>query len=109
MGDVTPAVHEDADLAPDLAADLGELAGKLVREEPVCREAALVEALDGADLAGFQAMGIAKDLDMGLLSGPESVGEAVRGGELPRGRRLSRVAVISSARSRFPTGAPMTG
>ena len=82
---------------------------KMESDETIKRLEIELKALDGADLAGFQTMGIAKDLDMGLLSGPESVGEAVRGGELPRGRRLSRVAVISSARSRFPTGAPMTG
>ncbi|MEE2673844.1 MAG: hypothetical protein VX466_08620 [Myxococcota bacterium] len=108
MGDVAPAVHEHADFASDLAADLGELAGKLVREEPVGGQAALVEALDRADLAGLQAVGIAEDLDTGLLGSRQSVGEAVLGGEVPPGRRLIRVAVTSSARSRFRASEPMT-
>jgi hypothetical protein len=67
VGHVAPAVDQDTDLAPDVAADLGELTRELVGEDTVRWEAALVEALDGADLAGLQAVGVAKDLDGELL------------------------------------------
>jgi hypothetical protein len=63
VGDVSPAVDEHADLAPDVPADLGELAGELVGDEAIGPQAASVEALDGADLAGLQPMGVAEDLD----------------------------------------------
>jgi hypothetical protein len=68
VADVAPAIHEHADLATDLTADLRELASELVREEAVGGQAALVEPLDGANLAGLQAVGVAKDLDTSLRS-----------------------------------------
>ena len=68
-----------------------------------------MEALDGADLAGLQAVGIAEDRDKGLLKGLESLGEAVEWGELPRGSRRNSTELTSSIGSRFPPGEPMTG
>jgi hypothetical protein len=69
VGDVTPPVHQDTYLAADVAADLGELAGELVADEAVAGQPALVEALDGADLAGLETVGVAGDLDGRLLGG----------------------------------------
>jgi hypothetical protein len=63
MGDVPSPVDQNTHLAADLPTDLGELTGELVREQTIRRQAALVQTLDRADLAGLQAMGIAEDLD----------------------------------------------
>ncbi|HTY19082.1 MAG TPA: hypothetical protein VMH82_15235 [Myxococcota bacterium] len=57
------SVHEHADLSPDLVRQLGQLAGELVGDEAVGGEAAPIEALDRADLARFEALGVAEDAD----------------------------------------------
>jgi hypothetical protein len=69
VGDVTTPVHQHPHHAPDVAADLRELAGELVGDEAIGRQAALVEALDGADLTGLQAVGVAENLNKQLLIG----------------------------------------
>jgi len=43
-------------------ADLGEVAGELLGEEPLGREPTPVEALEQADLAGLEALGVAEEL-----------------------------------------------
>ncbi len=60
-------VDEHADLTTDLARELGQLARQLVRDEAVCAEAPPEQALKGLDLAGFEAVGIAVNLDEVLL------------------------------------------
>jgi hypothetical protein len=59
----TRPLDEDADLAPDLARELGEAPGEIVGQEPIGGEAALREALELLDVMSLQAVGIAEDAD----------------------------------------------
>jgi hypothetical protein len=77
VSDRAASIHQQADLAADLAADLGQLAGDLVRDEAIAGQAASVESLERADLAGLEAMGVAGDLDVGSW-------RAFRGGRTAR-------------------------
>ena len=54
VGDGARAVDEHADLAADLAGELGEPPGELVGDEPVGGEAALREALELLDGMAFR-------------------------------------------------------
>jgi hypothetical protein len=67
VGDGSPAVHQDADLASDLPADLRQLPCQLVVEQRVGGEAATEETLELASLAGLESVGVAEDLDGRLL------------------------------------------
>ena len=67
MLDVAAAIDQDADLSPDLPADLGQLPRELLREQRIGGDAAPGEALEPANLAGLEAVRIAEDLDGGLL------------------------------------------
>jgi hypothetical protein len=57
------SVDQNAHLAADVSRDLGQLAGELVRDEPVLREPPFSESFERLDLAGLQSRGIAVDLD----------------------------------------------
>jgi hypothetical protein len=61
VGDRARAVHQHPDLPADLPGELRELAGEVVGEEPVGREAALREALELLDVVGLEAVRIAED------------------------------------------------
>jgi len=63
MRHVSASVDEDADLPADLVRELGQLAGELVGDEAVGGEAAPVEALERANLARLEALGVAEDAD----------------------------------------------
>jgi len=65
------AVDQDADLATEVARELGQLARELVRDEAVGRKAAAIEPFERVDLAGLEALGVAVDAD-------GSVSEALR-------------------------------
>lgn len=67
MLDLATAVDEDANLPPDLAADLGQLPRKILRQEPVGGNAAPEEALELANLTGLEALRLAEDLNNQLL------------------------------------------
>jgi len=67
MLDGPGAVEEHADLATDLAGELCQLAGQLVRDESVGRESPAGEAFERLDLAGLEAVRIAVNLDEALL------------------------------------------
>jgi len=56
-------VHEHAHRPPDLVAQGGELAGELVGEQAVGGKVAAVEALERANLARLEALGVAEDAD----------------------------------------------
>jgi hypothetical protein len=57
------SVDEDADRPADVVAQLRELPGELVGDEAIGRQVAAVEALEGADLARLEALGVAEDAD----------------------------------------------
>jgi len=78
------AIDEHADLAADVGRERGQLAGELVRDEAVGEQPPLTEALEGLDLAGLEAAGIAVDLDGGLLA--RVVREAGSRAAAPTGR-----------------------
>ena len=60
-------VEKHPHLPSDLPRQLGQLPGELVRDEAVCVESSPDQALEGLDLAGFEAVGIAVNLDEVLL------------------------------------------
>jgi hypothetical protein len=63
------AVDQDPDLAAQVVGELGQRAGELVGQESVGGQAAPVEALQGVDLAGLEALGVAEDLDRFVSAG----------------------------------------
>jgi hypothetical protein len=65
---VAAPIRENSDLAPDLAADLGELASEFLAEEPIGRKPSREHPLQQLHLASFQPAGISKDLN-GRLRG----------------------------------------
>jgi hypothetical protein len=67
VSDSPPAIHQNPDLPSDVSTDLGQLSSQLVVEEAVGGEAAAKEAFELANLTGFEAVRIAKDLDGRLL------------------------------------------
>jgi putative heme degradation protein len=67
VGHTAAPVDQDADLAADLSAQLGELARELVAEQDVRVETSTEQALELLDLVGLQTAGVAVDLDGGLL------------------------------------------
>jgi hypothetical protein len=67
VGHGTPSVHEDTHLSPDLLGELRQLAGELVGEQAIGREATAVEALQGADLARLESLRVAEDADLRFL------------------------------------------
>jgi hypothetical protein len=101
----TAPVHEHADRPADVAADLGELAGELVGDQAVGRKVAAVEALERADLAGLEALGVAEDADVSGLpkSGPTTLERRARGDWESRSRTGGRVTQ-GSPRGRSPEG-----
>jgi hypothetical protein len=64
MGHRAAPIHEDADLPADLVGELGQLASELVGDEAIGREMAAVEALERADLAGLESLGVSEDADL---------------------------------------------
>ena len=64
--DIAPAVDQDADLSPDLPADLRQLPGQLLCEQLIGRDAAPEEPIEPADLAGFEAVRVAEDLHVSV-------------------------------------------
>ena len=67
MLDVAAAIDQDADLSANLPADLGQPPREFLREQRIGGDAAPGEALEPANLAGFEAVRIAEDLDGRLL------------------------------------------
>jgi hypothetical protein len=65
--DVAAAVDQHADLSPDLPADLGQLSRELLGQQLIGGHPAPEEALELANLAGLEAVRIAKYLDGRLL------------------------------------------
>lgn len=63
MSDLTAPIHEDTDLAANLSAQFGELAGELVSEERVRVEVSAEQSLELLVVIGLEALGIAVDLD----------------------------------------------
>ena len=63
MLDLAAASNQDADLSVNVATDLCQLSRKLLGEQPVGRNAAPEKALEPAEVAGLEAMGVAKDLN----------------------------------------------
>jgi len=61
--DAAGSIEEHADLAADVVRDLGQLAGELVRDDPVFGKAATAETFEGFDLICLEAGGVAVDLD----------------------------------------------
>jgi hypothetical protein len=84
MGDRTASVDEHADLTADLPGELRQLAGELVRDEPVCRQAPGSESFELLDMAGPQAVRVAEGADRDTPG--VRVGALRRGGV---GRRAS--------------------
>ena len=64
--DISPAIHEDAHLPADVVADLAQLPGEFVADQPIGGKPPLEEAVELLDLAGLEAAGIAEYLDGGL-------------------------------------------
>jgi len=93
VGHGAAAIEQHADLTAEVVRELGQLARELVGEEAVGGESAPVEALEGMDLAGLEALGIAEDLD-GTLSGDS--------GSAATERAQSNPPI--SERSHLPTG-----
>ena len=60
--DVALAVEQHADLAADLAGDLGEVARQLGRDHLVGVDAPPVGAAQGVELGGLEAEGVAEDV-----------------------------------------------
>jgi hypothetical protein len=64
--DISPAIYEDAHLPTDVVADLAQLPGEFVADQPIGGKPPLEEAVELLDLAGLEAAGIAEYLDGGL-------------------------------------------
>ena len=60
--DRAAAIHENADLAIDLEADLRELAGELVRQQPIDGQSSAEDALELSQLVRPEPARIPKDL-----------------------------------------------
>jgi len=56
-------IHQHADRPPHVGAQRRELAGELVRDQAIGGEVAAVEALERADLARLEALGVAENAD----------------------------------------------
>ena len=65
--DSTAAVDQHPGLATDVRADLGQLAGEFVGDQAIRRDVPAKQALDLANLTGFEAVRVAVDLDERLL------------------------------------------
>ena len=61
--DQPAAIEQHADLAPNLAADFGQVPRELLGDQPIGRHPAPEEALDPASLTGLEAVRITEDLD----------------------------------------------
>jgi hypothetical protein len=61
--DASRAVEQNPDLPADVIREGGHLSCEVVRDDSVIREPAPGEALERFDLAGFEARGVAVDLD----------------------------------------------
>ena len=61
--DQPAAIEQHADLAAYLVADLGQVPGELLRDQPIGRHAAPEEALEPARLTGLEAVRVTEDLD----------------------------------------------
>jgi hypothetical protein len=68
VGNLAAARDQDADLAVDLAGELGELAGQLVGDDPVLWDAPAVELPDPFDLIRPEAGQVAVNLFDGCSS-----------------------------------------
>jgi hypothetical protein len=84
--DLVLAVDEDADEAPQVVAEEGELCGELLRDEGAGAQAAVVELLQGLDGGVGEAGEVA--VDVGSDVGPP--GEIYSGGVPPMLRTRSR-------------------
>ena len=88
MLDVAAAIDQDADLPPDLPADLGQLPREFLRQQPIGGNAAPEEARELANLTGLEAVRPAEDLDGRLLTAGASIAHARTDGT-PRAPRRS--------------------
>ena len=55
---------QDSHLAPDLLADLGQLARQLACHQPVRGQTPAAEAFQSLDLARLEPVGVAEDADL---------------------------------------------
>ena len=86
--DEPAAVEQHPDLASSLVADLGQVPGKLLGDQPISGHPAPKETLELPDLAGLQAARVTEDLDGTYLP------SRARGG---RARTLSGEAPVDFA------------
>ena len=91
--DEPAAVEEHADLTTDLVADLGELPGELLGDEPVRGDPAPEQALELAGLARLEAVRVAEDFD---------------GKCLQSGRCAARISPTSTNQPGFATTQPVS-
>jgi hypothetical protein len=63
VGHLATPVDEHADLAAGLVGERRELAREVLGDEPLRGEVAPREALELADLAGLEAVGVPEDAD----------------------------------------------
>ena len=68
IGDLAPAGDQNADLAVDLAGELRELAGQVVGDDPLRRDAPPVDLPDAFDFGGRETGQIAVNLFDGRSS-----------------------------------------
>jgi hypothetical protein len=87
VGDLAPAVHQHAHLPADIAADLAQIAGELVGQDPIGREAPPEEPFELTNLAGFEASCISKDPDGRILAARSPGAVAGSGGRRVRAQR----------------------
>jgi hypothetical protein len=63
VGNAAATIDQHADLATGLGREGRQVSRKLVSDQALGRHPAPREALELADLAGFEAVGVAEDLD----------------------------------------------
>jgi hypothetical protein len=63
VGDGTATIHENPHLPSGFRCECGQMPRKLLGQEAFGRKPAPREALELTDLAGFQTVGVAEDLD----------------------------------------------
>ena len=95
MGDGAGPIDQHADLAPGLAGQLREVPREFLGDQAIGGNLTPEEALELADLAGLQPMGVSEDADG--LALPSAVD--VKG-------NLRNAASATQPSSRTPTGNP---
>ncbi len=104
--DGTASIDEDTHLASDLVREFGEFPRKFLGHETATRKPAPIQALEGSNLAGLEALCVAEDLDASVSSmaerSPRPTPSSARGP--PGSRRVVR-ALLNRQRVRRPVDA----